>query len=96
MIHDKHILRISLKGINDTIDQNGLVPSLLVFGVLPSFPSPSRNNPDQQERFEALKSARAEMESIVAEQRIRKALKSKIPPATKYLIKPDDQIRLYR
>jgi len=95
-LNDKNILRIALKGINDTMGPNGLVPSLLVFGVLPSFPSPSRNTPDQQERFEALRNARAEMESIVAEQRIRKALKSKLPPATKYLIKPGDQVRVYR
>lgn len=95
-VNDKHLLRLALKGINDTMGPNGLVPSLLVFGVLPSFPSPTRNSPDQVERFEALKKAKAEMESIVAEQRIKKALKSKLPPATKYLIKPGDQVRVYQ
>ena len=36
------------------------------------------------------------MESIVAEQRIKKALKSKLPPATKHLLKPGDNVRVYR
>ena len=67
----KHILRLSVKAINDTMGPNGLVPSLLVFGVLPSFPGPTSNNIPQKERMEALRKAKAEMEAIVAEQRIK-------------------------
>ena len=72
------------------------MPSLLVFGVLPSLPSPNTRSPDQVERFHALRTAKAELEQIVAEKRISTALRSKLPPATKYLIKPGDQVRVYR
>ena len=75
---------------------NGLVPSLLVFGALPSFPAPATNHPNQEERFQALRLARQEMETIVAQTRIKTALRSKLPPATKYLIKPGDDVRVYR
>ena len=95
-ISDKHILRLSIKAINDTIGPNGLVPSLLVFGVLPSLPSPNSRSSEQQERFQALRAAKAEMETIIAESRIRRALHSKLPPATRYLIKPGDHVRVYR
>ena len=95
-LDDKHILRISTKAINDTMGPNGLVPSLLVFGVLPAFPCPNTKMPNQVERFAALRTAKAEMEKIVAETRIKRALKSKLPPATKFLIKPGDEVRVYR
>ena len=32
-------MRLSVKAINDTMDPEGLIPSLLVFGVLPRFPA---------------------------------------------------------
>lgn len=75
---------------------NGLVPSLLVFGCLPSFPVPSNSNLRQQDRFVALKLGASEMETIVSENRIKTALRSKLPPSTHYLIKPGDQVRVYR
>lgn len=36
------------------------------------------------------------METIVAEARITKALQSKLPPATKYIILPEDLVRVFR
>lgn len=94
-INDKRLSRLSLTGINDTMGPNGLVSLLLVFGVLPYYPSSTKHSQDRFERFDALKIARAEMETIVREKRILKALKSKLPPITKYLIKPGDQARVY-
>lgn len=76
--------------------QEGLVPSLLVFGVLPSFLGPSSSNKNQLERFNALQLARAEMKSIVAENRIKISLRSKLPHATRYLIRPGQEVRVYR
>lgn len=44
----------------------------------------------------AFKLARAEMETIVAEARIQRALQSKLPPASKYLIIKGYLVRVYR
>lgn len=44
----------------------------------------------------ALKTARENMAQIAAGQRIQHALKSKIPPASRYVLKPGDLVRVYR
>jgi hypothetical protein len=47
-------LHLSVKASNDTANVNGLVPSLLVFGVLPRFPMTPTDLPDQGLRMAAL------------------------------------------
>lgn len=73
--------------INDTMGSNGLVPSLLVFRKVPSFPSPSRAQKRKEERFSVSQRERAEMATIVAEKRIKTALRIKFPTATRYVIR---------
>lgn len=46
--------------------------------------------------MEALAAARAMREVIAAEERIKRALRSKLPPSTKYNITPADLVRVYR
>lgn len=58
---------MSIKSVNDTMSANALVPSLLVYGVLQTFPGQSKSKLKQSERFEEMKLERAEMEIIVAE-----------------------------
>lgn len=36
------------------------------------------------------------MEAVVAEERIKRALRSKLPPTTKYQLSPGDLVRVYR
>lgn len=48
-VDDKHILRISIKGTNGTMGTKGLVPSLLLFGILPPFPFPKIKTPNKTE-----------------------------------------------
>lgn len=67
---------------------NVLVLLLQVSGTLPSFPAPSTTNWNQMERFNTTTIARAEMETIATQIRKRTALGSKLPPATKYIIRP--------
>lgn len=43
-IYDNTKLRIAIKGINYTMGPEGLVPLLLVLGVLPSLPAPSSSS----------------------------------------------------
>jgi hypothetical protein len=73
------ILRIAVKAINDTMGTNELVPSLLVFGVVPRFPPMSINLPNQRDRMAALAAAQMEMSVIVSENRITAALNHNVP-----------------
>ena len=75
---------------------DGLVPSLLVFGVIPSFPITNRSLPNQKSRLQAIVDARLEMGRIVTEQRISRALKSKLPPAVTHDIKSGDDVLVFR
>ena len=45
-VDKEHVLRLSVKAVNDTVGPNGLVPSELVFGVRPTLVSdqPSRSH----------------------------------------------------
>ena len=89
-------LRYALKGINDTANINGLVPSLLVFGVVPSFPLTNRSLPNQRARLQAIVEARLEMGRIISEQRITRALRSKLPPAVINHVKAADDVLVFR
>ena len=74
----------------------GLVPSLIVFRVVPSFPTVNATLPAQMEGIAALDAARKEMGTVTAEMRIQQELRLKLPPATKYLVEPGDQVLVYR
>ena len=63
-------LALAVKAMNDTMNEDGLVPSLLVFGTLPRFPLTDSNVVAQKERMRVLSCARKEMETIVAQRRI--------------------------
>lgn len=89
-------VRLAVKALNDTTGPDGMVPSLLVFGSLPSFPAVNMDLPIQKERMAALQTARKEMASIVARLRVQEALRYKIPPSTHFLIKLGDAVYFYR
>lgn len=89
-------LSLAVKAMNDTMNSNGLVPSLLVFGVLPRFPTTNSKIPAQQERMNALQLARREMETIVSKQRIHKAISSNVPFSATYEFKPGEEVLVYR
>ena len=89
-------LRLAVKALNDTMGPEGLVPSLLVFGVLPRFPAVNTKLPNQVERMEALKNARAEAAAITAQIRVRKALLAKVPRNVDLVLKRGDLVRVFR
>ena len=76
------LLKLAVKAMNDTNSENGLVPSLLVFGIIPRFPIISTHLPTHRERMKALSEAQLEMNSIISERRIAKILHRNIPQAT--------------
>jgi hypothetical protein len=56
----KIILSCASKVLNDTMGENGLVPSLIVFGIIPRFPILSTGLPEQKDRMRILTAAQAE------------------------------------
>jgi hypothetical protein len=58
---------------------NGLVSSLIVFGVVPRFPPMSIDLPKQRDRMAALAAAQMKMSAIVSENRITAALAHNLP-----------------
>jgi hypothetical protein len=86
------VLKCATKALNDTMGENGLVPSLLVFGIVPMFPILSSKLPEQQERMRLLAAAQAEYNSIVAERRIAEILKSRVPGAADRVYKVGEEV----
>lgn len=89
-------LRLAIKAYNDTLGPEGLVPSLLVFGCLPRFPSVDSSIPAQSDRMTALREARSEMETIVSQLRIRRAILAKVPRCSDFVLEPGDMVRVFR
>lgn len=87
---------MDIRAITDTMGPNELIPLVPLYGVLQSFPGISRTTGRGKERFQVLKTTRDEMNTIVAESRLNRALQSKLSLATKYLIIPSALIRVYR
>ena len=94
-IKNRFILRVAVKAMNDTINENGLVPSRLVFGIIPRLAIINTDLPTQKDRMNAIKSAQAEMNSIIAECRIMTALKSDMPPAADRTYKLGEEALVY-
>lgn len=78
------ILIYAVNASNDTMGPEGIVPSIFVFGTVPSFPALNRDSVAQTEGMEVLELARAEMCLITVELHIKTAQKSRLPPTTKY------------
>jgi hypothetical protein len=89
-------LKLTVKSMNDTVGEDGLVPSLLVFGINPRHPVMSTDLPTQKERMDVLATANSEMNSIIAERRIQTALQKAIPAASLNTFDIGDEVLVYR
>lgn len=70
----RFVLRIAVKAIHGTIKDNGLLPSRLVFGIVPRFPILNTNLSTQKDGMLAIKTAQEDMHLIIAERRLLTAL----------------------
>lgn len=93
---DNIVLRLSMEAINDSMEPNGLLPSLLVFRKIPKFPSTSSMNSIRTERFEAFKVERAKIETIAVAAGMQRAAQSKQQSSSIYQILPRELERVYR
>lgn len=94
-LSDNLRLRFAVKALNDTAGTNGLVPSLLVLGTIPSIGNTEAEFADREQRFSAITSARKEAAKIFAEKQIRLALKTNIPPSARYTPQPCQLVMVY-
>lgn len=81
--------------MNDTINENGLVPSRLVFCIIPRYPILNTELPTHKDRMNAIKRAQAEMNSNVAERCLMTALTRDIPPAADLNYKIGEEMLVY-
>jgi hypothetical protein len=88
-------LSIATKTMNDLAGPEGLVPSFLVFGVIPRWTT-SLPIPENAARLTAIQVARAEYEHLVARMRLATALSRNVPAAADYVFKSGDVIYIYR
>ena len=91
-----HVLSIAVRVMNDTAGPNGLVPTLLVFGILPRIPLIPTQLPSQVARFKVMKEARTEMMRIVAKSKLKTALKGNVPSASSRDLRAGDSVLVYR
>lgn len=79
----------------DTINENGLVPTRLVFGVIPRSPIISRGISARKEEMKILTPDQAEMNAIIAERKISIALTRDILPAPNRVYEMGEKVLVY-
>ena len=92
-------LAASVKALNDTLGPEGLVPSALVFGEFPPMFTNSESPAQRetlQDRASVAQSARKEMEKIMADMRVRRALHHRVPSAADRFYQPGDKVLVWR
>ena len=82
--------------MNGTNGENSLVPSLLVFGIIPRFLTISLHFPTHRERMKALSEAQMEMNAIISEGRVSEILHHSVPQAIDRIYKVGQEVQRYR
>lgn len=95
-VHQEAALSTAVAAMNQTAGPHGLVPTLLVFGVIPRTPVTPVLLPDQHSRMKAMVDARKQMQAVVAKARLRVALSANVPAAADRVVNPGDQVLVYR
>jgi hypothetical protein len=81
---DKEImLQMAVKAINDSAGPDGIVPTLLVFGVYPRLTEMDPPSPSVTKRAEAIRAASKEVRRLYAERQVKDALAMRNGPDTK-------------
>lgn len=89
------VLSLTSKAMNDTCGHERLVPRVLVSGSIPLVPLGSILLSDQEGRMNKLRTAKQEMESVVARLRLREVLKKRAPSAAHSVIIEGDPMLVW-
>lgn len=87
------LFRYAFERINDTMDPEGLVTSLLLVGEIPTFHNIHATIPAQKERGAALDAAWKQIE--MAELRMQQESRAEQSHETKYLFKSGHNVLIY-
>ena len=93
------VLALSDKAMNDTLAPEGLVPTALVLGEYPPVHTKTETLTQRAvlaTRAEISNAARQEMEKIMAELRVKRALNHATPSSANILYSPGDDVQLWR
>ncbi|KAA8492079.1 Copia protein [Porphyridium purpureum] len=95
-LSDSLLLELCVKVLNDTMNPSGFIPTLLVFGVTPRtiLGTDMMASLDQRARMHVMRTIRTEYESLVAMERLHRALSGKYP--MEVAMKPGDLVKVYR
>jgi hypothetical protein len=88
-------LSIANKTMYDLAGPEGLIPSFLVFGVVPRWTT-TLPLPENSARLTEIQVERAEYEQIVAKMKLSTALSRNVPAAADYSFDIGDSIYVYR
>lgn len=83
-------LSCAVRGANDTQGPEVLVPTTLVFGIVPRVGDTPLTS--SSERFKILHSVRLEMQHIMADLKIKRALAHNVPSAADRSYNPSDRV----
>eukprot|EP00170_Pyropia_yezoensis_P001808 contig_7710_g1812 len=89
-------LILACHAMNSTAGTDGLIPTLLVFGVIPRMPVAPLRLPFQRDRVQAMVTARPEMLANIAPTRLRTALATPVPSAADRDVHPGMKMLVYR
>ncbi|OSX79162.1 hypothetical protein BU14_0085s0013 [Porphyra umbilicalis] len=89
-------LTLAVSAMNKTIGPHGLVPTLLVFGLIPRVPVSPLRLPTQQDRMRAAETACKEMRAQVARTRVQAALRLRVPAAADADLPVGTSVLVYR
>ena len=94
--HRKLRLALSVKAVNDTAGPQGLVPSLLAFGMIPKIPGQKSSLEGHHTRINMMQVAPEEYETILVRNRVLHALKNKVQPSAHFRFTPGQPVNIYR
>ena len=91
------LLQLAVYAINTSTNPHGLIPVLLVFGVLPRLPDVGGTGPKaQSERMEMLNAARQEYDAWVCQRRIDLGIRSRTPSTADEVYETGDRVYVWR
>jgi len=88
-------LALAVWAMNQTAGPAGISPQSLVLGVNPRMPVKPANLPGHRERCQAIAEARADMVKLVAQARLSKAFRERLPRAAELEVGPGTRVLVF-
>lgn len=85
-----------MKSVNDMVGPNGLVPTIIVLGIMPLTPIRPHGLPEQMYRMRAMQDARSEMQKLSSHTRLQVAISRCVPGAAGNEVTAGDELFIYR